>query len=143
MALNTEKQIKSIFYNNTEIPLAAGNAGYSITFPNTATNWNHVSFGVLLLADGSIVDMSNYSNISGKTFSNVIAIRCEGNTTYALRMDILSGKIATVITTSMYKDSFITTDGGTTFTNTGNGSYFTWILLADTVLSSIEMYDTD
>ena len=27
MALNTEKQIKSIFYNNTEIPLAAGNSG--------------------------------------------------------------------------------------------------------------------
>lgn len=45
MALNTEKQIKSIFYNNTEIPLAAGSSGgngFSITFPATAANWNNM-----------------------------------------------------------------------------------------------------
>lgn len=30
MALNTEKQIKSIFYNNTEIPLASSNNVYTV-----------------------------------------------------------------------------------------------------------------
>lgn len=71
MALNTEKQIKSIFYNGTEIPLAAGSSGgngFSITFPATATNWNNMYRGKIIQADGTIIDMLDYSKLSGKTF---------------------------------------------------------------------------
>lgn len=80
MALNTEKQIKSIFYNNTEIPLAAGSSGgngFSITFPATATNWNKVrSTAVLYLADNTTQSITDYSSISGQTIENVIGIGC-------------------------------------------------------------------
>lgn len=146
MALNTEKQIKSIFYNNTEIPLAAGSSGgngFSITFPATAANWNNMDRGSIIQADGTIVDMSDYSKLSGKTFSNVIAIKSRGKNSYTLEMVLLSGKIATMLDNGATVLSWITTDGGTTFTGIGNGSNMTWILIADTVLSSIKMYNTD
>lgn len=147
MALNTEKQIKSIFYNNTEIPLAAGSSGgngFSITFPTTATNWNNMRYGKIIQADGTIVDMLDYSKLSGKTFSNVVAIKGIGTLSYILKMVLLSGKIINIYDTGEFISSWITTDGGSTYTGfMGNGSPMTWILLADTVLSSIEMYDTD
>ena len=88
--------------------------------------------------------MSDYSKLSGKTFSNVIAIKTKGQSFYyTLKMVLLSGKIATIRDNGETVLPFITTDGGTTFTGMGNGSTMIWILLADTVLSSIEMYDTD
>lgn len=99
MALNTEKQIKSIFYNNTEIPLATGSSGgngFSITFPATAKNWNYIQHGSILQVDGTVVDMSDYSKLSGKTFSNVIAIKNTGENYHTLKMVLLSGKIVTM-----------------------------------------------
>lgn len=146
MALNTEKQIKSIFYNNTEIPLAAGSSGgngFSITFPATAANWNNMDRGNIIQADGTVVDMLDYSKLSGKTFSNVIAIKGVGKNFYTLEMVLLSGKIATMLDNGETMLSWITTDGGTTFTGMGNGSTMIWILVSDTVLSSIKMYNTD
>ena len=146
MALNTEKQIKSIFYNNTEIPLAAGSSGgngFSITFPATAANWNNMDRGSIIQADGTLVDMLDYSKLSGKTFSNVIAIKSTGKNSYTLEMVLLSGKIVTMFDNGETVLSWITTDGGTTFTGIGNGSNYVWILVNDTVISSIQMYNTD
>ncbi|MDY5912564.1 MAG: hypothetical protein SPJ62_11300 [Inconstantimicrobium porci] len=123
---------------------SSGGNGFSITFPATATNWNNMQYGKIIQADGTIVDMLDYSKISGKTFSNVVAIKGTGTFSNTLKMVLLSGKIISIYDTGEFISSWITTDGGSTYTGfMGNGSVVTWILLADTVLSSIEMYDTD
>lgn len=149
MALNTEKQIKSIFYNNTEIPLAAGSSGgngFSITFPATATNWNKVrSTAVLYLADNTTKSIADYSSISGQTIENVIGIGCQStDEAYVLRMNLSEGSIAsTIVSTGTYPQPTVSTAPGSTPIYYYAGSYVFWWPVADTVISSIEMYNTD
>lgn len=148
MALNTEKQIKSIFYNNTEIPLAgsgsAGN-GFSITFPTTAVNWDKAQNPSLLLADGTTKPIDNYSSISGQTIKNVAGICCfSTNAYFVLKMTLSKGIIAQVQMTGGYNPTFkITTSPNATMTPYGSGNGNFWWPLSDTVISSIEMYNTD
>ena len=120
-----------------------GGAGFSITFPATAANWNMVSSGGIVQADGTVVDMYDYTNVSGKTFSNVVAIKCTGSSYRTLRMLILSGKITTIFDNGYTVISRLAVDGETTFTSMGTGNNMVWIPLADTVISAIEMYNTD
>ena len=120
-----------------------GGAGFSVTFPATAKNWPRVSSGGIVQVDGTVVDMYNYTNISGKTFSNVVAIKCTGSSYHTLRMVILSGKINTIFDNAYIVTSHLAVDGETTFLPTGTGSNMIWIPLADTVISSIEMFNTD
>ena len=120
-----------------------GGAGFSITFPATAANWNMVSSGGIVQADGTVVDMYDYTNVSGKTFSNVVAIKCTGSSYRTLRMLILSGKITTIFDNGYTVISRLAVDGETTFTSMGTGNNMVWIPLADTVISKIEMYNTD
>ena len=120
-----------------------GGAGFSVTFPATATNWSYVSSSGIVQADGTVVDMYNYTNISGKTFSNVVAIKCTGSSYHTLRMVILSGKINTIFDSGYTVTSHLAVDGETTFLPMGNGNNMVWIPIADTVISAIEMYNTD
>lgn len=126
-----------------DVTSGGGGAGFSVTFPATATNWGAMSSGGIVQADGTVVDMLDYTKLSGKTFSNVVAIKCTGGNYNTLRMALLSGKIATIFDNRDTVKAYLTVDGETTYTTIGNGYSMVWIPLADTVISAIELYNTD
>lgn len=122
--------------------------GYKVTFPATATNWNRIDgdYSGLLMADGNSKPITDYSTLAGKTFENVIGIRCYGSADYdVLKMTLSSGTIAqTNVAVQMGPASFnITASPNATPTFLGAGHYTLWWPLTDVVISSIEMYDTD
>lgn len=87
--------------------------------------------------------MVDYTKLSGKTFSDIVAIKASGINYRTLCMKILSGKIITIFSNGENVYSYLSVDGETTFTTIGNGDHLAWIPIADTVISSIEMYNTD
>ena len=130
------------------IQTGGGGIGYKVTFPATATNWKiYGDNSGLLMADGTIKPITDYSTLAGKTFEGVVGIRCYGLNSYdVLKMTLSSGTIAqtNVASQTTSPTSFtITTSPNTTPTFLGAGQYTFWWPLADTVISSIEMYNTD
>ena len=123
-----------------------GGAGFKVTFPATATDWGWADVFLLLLEDGTIVNGTEYSVISAKTFDSVVGIKCYNSSIYMLRMTLSTGAIAQIkvpgsdVVQSMYS---ITNAPGTTPTSFADGSATIWWPVADTVISSIEMYNTD
>ena len=123
-----------------------GGAGFKVTFPATATNWNMVrSTSVLHLADNTTKSIADYSSISGQTIENVIGIGCQSNDdAYVLRMNLSEGGIASAfVTIETYPQPTIATAPGITPAYYYGGSYVFWWPVADTVISAIEMYNTD
>lgn len=121
-----------------------GGAGYKVTFPATATNWGNVDpkSAHIFLADGTIKSVGDYSTIGGKTIENVAGILIRGNSAmYVLRMTLSEGRIAQCIMVS--NSIYITTAPNTTPTQFQSGWDTVWWPIADTVISSIEMYNTD
>ena len=121
-----------------------GGAGFSVTFPATATNWGKISTCAIIQADGTVIDIKDYSTVAGKTIPNVIEICCQSDYNfYMLHITVQTGKIMMTYVTPMRVFATIAVDGESSATYTGNGSVARWIPLADTVISSIEMYNTD
>ena len=121
-----------------------GGAGFSVTFPATATNWGKISTCAIIQADGTVIDIKDYSTVAGKTIPNVIEICCQSDYSfYMLHITVQTGKIMTTYVTPMRVFATIAVDGESSATYTGNGSVARWIPLADTVISAIEMYNTD
>ena len=126
-----------------------GSAGYKVTFPATATNWQYIDSEAsgLLLSDGTIKPLHDYSNISGQTVENVIGIACNGNTSfYVLKMTLSKGKMAQYINRSglpITRNFNITTAPNTTPISYGIGTSTFWWPQSDVVISSIQMYNTD
>ena len=128
-------------------PPAKGGAGFKVTFPATATNWSTVERARLVLYDGTFVDMANYSVIAGQTVNGVIGIQCIYGSKYryyVLKMTIEKGAIA------YHDSSFIPNTrirvaqaGESTITPYGASTGNFWWPIVDTVISSIEMYNTD
>lgn len=125
--------------------------GFSITFPATATNWNHQICMKLYLYNGSSMEISDYSTIAGKKVNNIVGLTSNknyGDLTYVLKMTLTSGSIAQA-EVYMNNDNGIglsqysTTQSGGSTTTPYNGMHLFWWPLSDIVLSSIEMYDTD
>ena len=124
-----------------------GGAGFKVTFPATAKNWNKVAQARLVLYDGTFVGIKNYSVIAGQTVNGVIGIQCASISDYnfyVLKMAIEKGAIAwhnsayvpdTTIHVAQAGESTPTPYGGSI------GSF--WWPIADTVISAIEMYNTD
>lgn len=123
----------------------SGGAGFSVTFPATATNWVGVdSTSVLLLADGTTKSIADYSSISGQTIENVIGIRCFSNMDYfVLKMTLSAGAIAQYQMNVGNYSYVITTPPNATVAAMAAGRQLIWWPIADTVISAIEMYDTD
>lgn len=122
-----------------------GVAGYKVTFPATATNWGVVSYADLLLSDGTVKSFLSYSEVSGKTIENVVGIHCIGVPNfYVLKMTLSEGSMAQCLLGASQPNTYrITTPNNTTVAwYNGGGSTFWWPL-ADTVISAIEMYNTD
>ena len=120
-----------------------GSAGYKVTFPATANNWNKVASGGIVQVDGTVVNMIDYSTLAGKTIPNVLEICVWGSGYYCLRMTVQTGKIMVTHISPVEVNTQITADGESSMTPMGNGSPIRWTLLADTVISSIQMYNTD
>ena len=122
-----------------------GGAGFKVTFPATAMNWNFVNYADLLLSDGTVKSFSSYSEVSGQTIENVVGIHCVGtNSFYVLKMTLSEGSLAQCTIGTVQSTTYqITTTNNTTkaFYNAGNLTF--WWPLADTVISAIEMYNTD
>lgn len=125
-----------------------GGAGFNVTFPATATNWNQVyqEEANILLADGTLKSVKDYSTIGGKTIENVAGIQIksiDGN--YVLRMTLSSGMIGqgAAGTGADFEMLYVTTAPNATPTPFFTGQNTLWWPLADTVISAIEMYNTD
>ena len=120
-----------------------GGAGFKVTFPATATNWNQITAAGIVQVDGTVVDMKDYSTLAGKTIHNVLEICFYGKVYYYPRMTVQTGKI---MVTYISPTGVMTTpavDGESSIVYMNNGSSSRWIPLADTVISSIEMHNTD
>lgn len=118
--------------------------GFSVTFPSTATNWNKQKNCILLKADGTYLDITNYSVIAGKTISNVFAITSSNvESYYFLSMTINEGIVsyANYLQQSMIYKKFIAPCKTTTMFSSSSGIIF--YFAADTIITSIELEYTD
>ena len=122
-----------------------GGAGFKVTFPATAASWDFVNYADLLLSDGTVKSFVSYSDVSGKTIENVSGIHCIGvSSYYVLKMTLSKGSLAQcTLRTSPSATYKITTSNNTTMAFYGGGTSTFWWPLADTVISAIEMYNTD
>ena len=130
------------------IQTGGGGAGFKVTFPATAANWNLVdgSYSGLLMADGTVKPITDYSTLAGQTFEGVVGIRCYGSFAYhVLKITLSSGTIAqTNVAVQMGFRSFnITASPNTTPTFYNAVHYTLWWPITDVVISAIEMYNTD
>ena len=120
-----------------------GGAGFKVTFPATATNWNKISYAGIVQADGTVVEIMNYSTLAGKTIPNVLEICIFGISYYFPRMTVQTGKIMTSYLSAMSLLTSTAVDGESTRVHMSNGSTSRWIPSAATVISAIDMYNTD
>ena len=123
-----------------------GGAGFSVTFPATAKNWDYVdtSASHILLADGTTKLVINYSTIGGKTIENVAGILIKSiSPMYVLRMTLSAGGIAQFNINQDIPSYVVTTAPNATVTQYFAGMETFWWPVADTVISAIEMYNTD
>ena len=122
-----------------------GSTGFKVTFPATAANWNRATYADLLLSDGTVKSFLSYSEVSGKTIENVVGIHCTGTSSYyVLKMTLSEGSLAQCTIGAVQSSTYwITTSNSTTMAFYGAGKATFWWPLADTVISKIEMYNTD
>ena len=123
-----------------------GSPGYKVTFPATVINWDKVNQFGFIFSDGTTQQVSSYDSVAGQTIENIACIICSSNNVYyVLRMTLTAGSIAqyNVASTSPFTTVRTTTAPGVTPTLFDAGGSTTWIPLADTNISAIEMYNTD
>ena len=123
----------------------ASGAGFKVTFPATATGWKSNQDSVLYLADGTTKSIVDYSSIGGQTIENVAGIRFLSHAPYdVLKMTLSAGKIAQFQVNADTIASYIVTAApNTTVTAYYAGRSIFWWPVSDTVISAIEMYNTD
>lgn len=119
-----------------------GGAGFKVTFPATANNWGQLYVGGIVQANGTVINMLDYSTLAGKTIPNVIEIGFSPSYGYYPRMKVQTGKIILTRVTSMTMNANIAVDGEFSAVYMGESSTSRWIPLADTVISAIEIIGT-
>lgn len=131
------------------VNVASSSKGFSITFPATATNWGYSRNMKLFLYDGSVIVANDYSAIANKKVNNVVGLSCGNDySLWILKMTLASGALvqATMGNDSSGAIEFInysaTQAGSSTATPYGASTVFWWPL-TNTVVSAIEMYNTD
>ena len=123
-----------------------GGAGFKVTFPATATDWQVVdqNSAHILFVDGTFQLVTDYSTIGGKTIENVSGIQIKSlDGQFVLKMTLSAGGIAQVDVSSDITSYAVTTAPNTTPTPYYAGRNMIWWPVEDTVISSIEMYNTD
>ena len=129
-----------------DVASGGGGAGFNVTFPTTANNWNMVdqNKAYILLADGTFKSIKDYSTIGGKTIENVAGILAHSSDYfYILRMTLSAGGIAQFSVSGGTSSYVVTTAPNTTAAQSLFSTSTLWWPVADTVISSIEMYGTD
>ena len=123
----------------------ASGPGFKVTFPATATGWKSDQDSVLYLADGTTKSIVDYSSIGGQTIENVAGIRFLSNASYeVLKMTLSAGKIAQFqVNADTILSYIVTAAPNTTVTAYYAGRSIFWWPVADTVISAIELYNTD
>ena len=118
-------------------------AGRSVTFPATATRWTNIYEALLVISDGTSVHFEDYSVVAGKTINNVIAIRASSPESYDyLKITMSVGAIVQIVN-SWPTSVYMSNAPGATETFYGNSRVALFIPTEDTVISAIEMYNTD
>ena len=133
-------------YSQVTVNVASGGgggAGFSVTFPATAKNWNKITSGGIVQVDGTVVSIADYSTLAGQTIPNVLEICILSSSLYFPRMTVQTGKIMITHINSFGVFPDIIVDGESSRTYMVSSSSSRWIPLADTVISAIEMYNTD
>ena len=120
-----------------------GGAGFKVTFPATAKNWDLVSRADLLISNGSVLQFTSYSMVSGKTIENVVGINCIGkDSAFVLTITLSGGSVAQYTTgTDPLTNYLVTISPNPTFPSYYGGRTTFWWPLADTVISKIEIAD--
>lgn len=117
--------------------------GYSVTFPATANNWNKVtSYAMLVLADGSTVDFTDYSVVAGRTINNVIDIQTSGDRYYILSLTLTAGAI--VMSRIVGGGRFLYVDriaapGTTPISYATQSEHYAFMPVEDIIISAIGM----
>ena len=119
-----------------------GGAGFKMTFPATANNWSELYAGGIVQADGTVINVLDYSTLAGKTIPNVIEICFSTKYGYYPRMKVQTGKIVLTRVTPTFLNADIAVDGEFSMVYMGESSTSRWIPLADTVISAIEILNT-
>ena len=125
-----------------DVASGGGGAGFSVTFPATANNWGKLYVGGIIQANGTIINILDYSTLAGKTIPNVIEIGFSATYGYYPRMKVQTGKIMLTRVTTMLMSADIAVDGEFSMVHMGESLASRWIPLADTVISAIEILRT-
>ena len=123
-----------------------GGAGFKVTFPATASRWSMVDkdAAYILLADGTVKSVGDYSTIGGKTIENVTGIWIRSMvSTDVLMMTLSAGGIAQFNLDVGAFSYVVTTAPNSTKTPYESGRSMFWWPVEDTVISAIEMHNTD
>ena len=97
----------------------------------------------LLLSDGTVKSFKSYSAVSGQTIENVSGILARTfDPFFVLRMTLSAGGIAQLYVNEANASHVVTTAPNSTVTPYNGGHKLFWLPVADTVISSIEMYNT-
>ena len=123
-----------------------GGAGFKVTFPATATDWQVVDpdSSHILFVDGTYQSVTDYSTIGGKTIENVSGIQIKSlDGQFVLKMTLSAGGIAQFNLSTDITSYAVTTAPNTTPTSYYAGRHMIWWPVEDTVISAIEMYNTD
>ena len=116
-----------------------GGAGFSVTFPATANGWDALYVGGIVQANGTVINMLDYSTLAGKTIPNIIEICFSARSSYFPRMKVQTGKIMLTRVTPMFLNADIAVDGEFSMVYMEESPIARWIPLADTVISVIEI----
>ena len=118
-----------------------GGAGFKVTFPATANNWGALYVGGIVQANGTVINILDYSTLAGKTIPNIIEMCFSARSNYYPRMKVQTGKIMLTRVTPMFLGVDIAVDGEFSMVYMDGSSTARWIPLADTVISVIETVD--
>lgn len=125
--------------------------GFSVTFPaagsNNYSNWSSFSVAYILKADGTILDITDYTVVAGKTIDGVVLFTAGGQNYYGLQFTF-KGKV--VLYTPQLADVFLSgvcqAFNDTTVRSTMGGSLYMYqffIPNSDLTITSISAYNTD
>ena len=122
-------------------------AGFKVTFPATAdANWAaRVAAARLLKSDGTFVNFTDYSVVAGKSVSNVIAITIPTtNRNYVARYTFSGGMLGIDGgLLNMTNTPFVRVENSPSYTPYYGGDRYWHVFTADTVITKLEIYDTD
>ena len=130
---------------NVTVNVASGGAGFSVTFPATATNWTaHVLAARLLKSDGTIVDFKDYNVVAGKSVSNVISIAIStSNEFYVAKYSFSGGMLGIDGSLLAATTPPVRVENSPSYTPYYGGARYWHVFTADTVITKLEIYNTD